>query len=387
MSQPIHRFILALTLIILAILLLTIYPTWQFNSDIHPIPDDTFSETLSKDDEAFDRVLKPRKFSFPKDFGAHDRYRIEWWYFTGNLSTAAHRKFGYELTFFRFALSPEKFISQSTWRSNQLYMAHFAVTDAAENHFHVQERYSREANGLAGANADQYHVWLYDWSATSINQAGFPIRLRAGNDDYGIDLRLDAIKPLLLQGQQGYSPKSDKPGNASYYYSYTRLATTGHIRINQRQIPVSGSSWMDREWSTSALSPEQKGWDWFALQLDDNSELMFYQFRRKDGLQDDNSSGVLYLADYTEIPLDVTNVTINVLDNWQSPHSGVTYPARWHLSIPSRELELDITPLINDQELTVRYRYWEGAVAISGTKQGKPIFGQGYVELTGYNTD
>jgi predicted secreted hydrolase len=180
------------------------------------------------------------------------------------------------------------------------------------------------------------------------------------------------------------SQKSQEPGNASYYYSYPRLDTQGTIQIAGNTFSVSGTSWMDREWSTSALSDEQSGWDWFALQLSDNTELMFYQLRRKDGQPDNNSSGSFILADNTKISLKQQDVTIKSLDNWKSPHSKITYPSRWHLAVSGQNLELDISPLINDQELNVSYRYWEGAVSVTGTKNGKPTSGQGYVELAGY---
>lgn len=346
--------------------------------------DDSFSNILSKDDKGFARALKPKEFSFPSDHGPHNRYRSEWWYFTGNLKNPQGRQFGYELTFFRFALKAEMPESKSAWRNNQVYMAHLTLTDVEKGRFYTDERFSRAGNDLAGASNKKYHVWLYDWSARTEGEADFPLRLHAKSDDFAIDLLLKSQKSFVLQGDQGLSRKSREPGNASYYYSYPRLATEGAIVVSGNKFLVNGASWMDREWSTSALSAEQSGWDWFALQLSDNTELMFYQLRRKDGQRDSNSSGSFVLADNTKISLKENDVTIETLDSWKSPHSKITYPSRWRLAVPVQGLEVEVIPLINDQELNVSYRYWEGAVSVNGTKNGKPISGQGYVELAGY---
>ena len=346
--------------------------------------DDSFSTILSKDDKGFVRALKPKEFTFPPDHGPHNLYRSEWWYFTGNLKNPQDRKFGYELTFFRFALKPEKPESKSSWRSNQMYMAHLTLTDVEKGRFYTDERFSRAGNDLAGASTKKYQVWLYNWSARTEGDVDFPLRLQAKSDDFAIDLLLTSQKSYVLQGEQGLSQKSREPGNASYYYSYPRLETEGAVSVAGNKFSVTGTSWMDREWSTSALSDEQSGWDWFALQLSDNTELMFYQLRRKDDQPDSNSSGSLVLADNTKIVLKEHDVTIKILDNWQSPHSKITYPSRWHLTVPVQNLEVEVVPLINDQELNVSYRYWEGAVSVKGTKNGKPISGQGYVELAGY---
>jgi predicted secreted hydrolase len=249
---------------------------------------------------------------------------------------------------------------------------------------YTDERFSRAGNELAGASAKKYQVWLYDWSARTEGEADFPLRLKARSDGFAIDLLLTSKKSYVLQGDQGLSQKSREPGNASYYYSYPRLETEGIVTIPGTQFSVTGASWMDREWSTSALSAEQSGWDWFALQLSDNTELMYYQLRRKDGQSDSNSSGSFVLADNTKITLKKDDVTIKALDSWKSPHSNITYPSLWRLAVPGQNLEVEIVPLINDQELNVSYRYWEGAVSVNGTKNGKPISGQGYVELAGY---
>jgi predicted secreted hydrolase len=361
--------------------------SWFFlpqQSTHRPELDSTSDSLLSTDDESFAKVLKPRAFIFPQDHGPHQTYRIEWWYFTGNLQTDLGRKFGYELTFFRFALTPEKHMTPSKWRDNQMYMAHFALTDVDHKQFYTDERFSRAGNGLAGATTEKYHVWLYDWKAEAVNNIDSVIQLEAKSNEFAISLQLVPEKEIALQGVDGFSRKSKKAGNASYYYSYTRMATTGNIQIKQQTFPITDSSWMDREWSSASLSSQQVGWDWFALQLSDHSELMFYSFRRKDGKLDNNNAGAIFHADHSKTMLGYSEVVIKVLDYWKSPHSNISYPSKWHLSIPDLRLELDISPLINDQELNVRYRYWEGAVSIKGKKNDQAISGQGYVELTGY---
>jgi len=350
----------------------------------HSLPGITSLAVLSAVDDQFEKVLKPRKFTFPRDHGAHENYRTEWWYFTGNLQNQSERKFGYQLTFFRYALNRKNITSISAWRSNQMYMAHLALTDVENKRFYSDEKFSRSANGLAGSKTNKFKVWLHHWSAAKQGAEDSPIHLTAETSQFSIDLLLQITKPLVLQDQEGFSRKSSEPGNASYYYSYTRLKTNGIIRVANQSFTVSGISWMDREWSTSSLSAEQIGWDWFALQFSDNTELMYYQLRRKDGRTDKNNSGALFLADHSKIPLGPADITVKILDQWKSRHSGITYPSHWQLSIPSQKIEIEIEPLINNQELNLSYRYWEGAVAIRGSKKGMPITGQGYVELAGY---
>jgi predicted secreted hydrolase len=311
-------------------------------------------------------------------------FRSEWWYFTGNLKDAQGRQFGYELTFFRFAVKPDLLESKSAWRTNHIYMAHLTLTDVQKNRFYVDERYSRAGNDLAGASSKSFQVWLYDWSARTEGKADFPLRLKAKSNDFAIDLLLTSSKAYVMQGNQGLSQKSQEPGNASYYYSYPRLETVGTFSVAGKPFSVNGVSWMDREWSTSALSNEQSGWDWFALQLSDSTELMFYQLRRKDGQRDSHSSGSYILTDNTKIALNDHDVSIKTLDSWKSPYSQITYPSGWHLSIPGQHIAIDVIPMINDQELKLSFRYWEGAVKVIGTKLDKAISGQGYVELTGY---
>ncbi|HXH03821.1 MAG TPA: carotenoid 1,2-hydratase, partial [Candidatus Competibacteraceae bacterium] len=212
----------------------------------------------------------------------------------------------------------------------------------------------------------------------------FPLRLRAAEGDIVLDLTLEAGKPLVLQGELGLSRKSAEPGNASYYYSYTRLPTRGVVTVGDQRFPVSGASWLDREWSTSALGPEQEGWDWFALQLDDGRELMFYRLRRKNGTVDPHSSGVLVEADGRYRPLAAEAVAVRPLAYWTSPESGDRYPVRWRLALPAEDLELIVAARLPDQEMRLTVRYWEGAVSVEGRQRERALRGQGYLEMTRY---
>ena len=354
---------------------------------------------MSGDTTGFARAEKVRDLIFPEDWGPHPTFKTEWWYFTGNLDDASGRKFGYELTIFRSALNPPEKESPSDtagvsgWATDQLFMGHFSLADlgadastgaaqgAERQTFHSFERFSRGAMGLAGSHSEPFRVWLEDWTIEGSPNGLFPLRLRAGQDGVSLDLTLSSAKPIVLQGDRGLDRKGKELGNASYYYSYTRLETEGVIRIGDQDFTVQGSSWKDHEWSTSALDENQVGWDWFALQLSDNREIMFYVLREKDGSAGAFTNGMLVESDGTYLPLSREDVVLTVNDTWKSPHSGATYPSDWSFSIPSRGIDLEIHPLMNDQELNATVRYWEGAVAIQSG--GKPA-GRGYVELTGY---
>ncbi len=333
--------------------------------------------------EGFPRVTEPLPVAFPRDHGPHPEYQLEWWYYVGNLVTADGRRFGYQLTFFRNALTPTTVERASNWGTNQVYMAHFALSDIAAGQFHAQDRYTRGAAGLAGAQAEPYRVWLEDWSVEGV--APGVERLRAQHNGLAIDLTLQWAKPPALHGNAGLSQKGAEVGNASMYYSLTRLPTQGTVTVDGQTFAVTGASWMDHEYGTSSLGAQAVGWDWFALQLDDGSELMLYRIRRDDGTYEPQSSGSLIAPDGMVTPLAADEMQIDVLDTWQSPETGTRYPAGWRVHIPRESLTLEVTPRMADQELRLATTYWEGAVSIEGTRGDRPISGQGYVELTGYN--
>jgi len=353
------------------------------------------SELLgSADVEGYSKAINKRTFHFPEDHGPHPGFRNEWWYLTGNLDSEQGQRFGFELTFFRFALKPElqsspNSNSGSDWQTRHVFVAHFAVTDKKNEQFHVVQRFSRDALGLAGAQAAPFKVWLEDWSIKENQKTGGGEssaenwELTASGDKLSLHLNLIADKPPVLNGIDGLSQKSANEGNASYYYSISRLRSEGILQIARETHRVSGMSWLDREWSSNALAGDQQGWDWFALQLSDGSDLMFYNIRKNDGSQDEHSAGTWISKDGEPRHLNRNDLVINVTEKWASPEGG-TYPSRWDIRLPEFDLVLTVTPVINQQELFTTVRYWEGAVDVTGQRNHQPIKGRGYIELTGY---
>lgn len=360
-------------------------------------------ETLAGADTAgYARATEPRAFDFPRDHGPHVDFRTEWWYVTGNLTSSDGRDFGFQLTIFRSALSPEPPATESAWGTNQAYMAHFTVTDVADERFRAYERFARGAAGLAGATADPLRIWLEGWTIASVGAAtapgapqgddgaaesqAFPLRLRAAEDGVALDLVLERGKPAVLQGDRGLSRKGPEPGNASFYYSHTRMPASGTLAIGADTAEVRGLAWLDREWSTSALGEGQVGWDWFALQLSDGWDLMIYRLRRADGSADALSAGVLVDPQGGSTPLDASvAAALESTDTWTSPVDGAVYPSGWRVRVPSRGWDLQVEPRVRGQELDLAFRYWEGTVSVRGTGEGgAPVTGRGYVELTGY---
>jgi predicted secreted hydrolase len=341
------------------------------------------------DTVGYARATEPRPFVFPEDHGPHPEYRTEWWYVTGNLVGEGGRAFGFQLTIFRNALAPTPPGGPSAWATNQAYMGHFALTDVASARFHAFELFARGAGGLAGAGSDPLSVWIEDWviESTGSGDSVFPLRVRADGDGVELDLVLEAGKPVVLQGDAGLSQKGPEPGNASYYYALTRMPAEGRVVVDGDVTRVEGLAWLDREWSTSALSPGQVGWDWFALQLEDGWEMMVYQLRREDGTADGLSDGVLIDPDGERHPLAWgSEVTVEPTGTWRSPVDGTVYPSGWRIRVPARDWDLRVTPVLEDQELRLAFRYWEGAVRVHGTGAGgDPVEGWGYVELTGYD--
>jgi len=341
-------------------------------------------------DEGFARANARREFHFPEDHGPHPEFRNEWWYWTGNLVASGGRAFGFELTIFRTALAPDQDPRRgSAWAPRDIYMAHFTLSDIDAGRFHAFERTSRGALELAGAKAGPWRMWVLDWSAFGPDdgRGAFPLHLRAKEGDISIDLSLEQGKPIVLEGDRGLSRKGPEADNASYYYSLTRMPTSGSITAGGERFDVRGESWMDREWSTRALSTEQVGWNWFALRLDDGRELMFFHLRRRDGKKDAWSSGTLVERDGAARPLGADDVTVEPIGTWTSPRSHTAYPAAFRLAVPLALLDLQVLPLLADQELDLTFRYWEGAVRIEGAAGGVPAKGLGYLELTGYGDE
>ena len=326
----------------------------------------------------FARALGPHDFRFPYDHGAHPAYRNEWWYVTGNVIDARGRRYGFQLTLFRIGLAPGHAHRASAWATHQVWMGHLALTDVSRQRFQAHQRFARGGRiGLAGARRNPVEIWLEDWRLARADDGSW--RLRASTDGLSLDLALTPHGQPVLQGDRGLSRKSTAPGNASYYYSLPRLSAQGRITLAGRAHTVSGRAWLDREWSTSALGAGQRGWDWFALQLDDGTDVMLYRLRREDGATSPFSAGTVVRPDGRVRHLGADDFTIDVLDRWTSPR-GATYPARWRLRVPGIDGTLTVTPVLPDQELDLAVRYWEGAVDIRGARHD----GVGYVELTGY---
>jgi predicted secreted hydrolase len=341
-------------------------------------------------DAAFARAYEPIPFDFPRDHGAHPQYQTEWWYYTGDLADEQGNEYGFQFTLFRSALTPTMLDRASDLATNKIYMAHFAVTDGPGNTHESFERFSRGAGGLAGATgAPDFDIWLEDWQVTRSAPDTMHLQAQTVNEageTVAIDLQLRETRPPVLHGDAGLSQKGPEAGNASYYYSLVGLATTGSITIGGRTVAVNWLSWMDHEFGTSALSANAVGWDWFSLQLENGTVLMLAQIRTAGGGAIGDFAGTLVLADGTQQSITQDDFSLEALDKWTSPTTGITYPSGWHLALPAQGLDLEITPLIRDQEMHVSYVYWEGAVDATGSMAGAPVAGRGYVELTGYGS-
>ena len=333
----------------------------------------------------FDIPRPGRVWQFPRDHGAHPRYKNEWWYYSGHLKAPDGQSFGYQLTFFRIALAQPDPRVRSAWVANTIYFAHLALTDPGRGTFIFREKVGRGALGLAGADTGRLKVWIDDWQAES---QGKDQHLQARSDGLALDLTLTPLKPPTLHGPGGYSLKAAGTEVASYYYSIPRLATRGTLILGDRQLPVEGLSWLDREFSSRPMAPGQVGWDWFALQLSDGTDIMLYLMRQKDGGIDPASAGTIIDSKGQARSLGRADFQVQPAGSWKSPHTGATYPAGWSITIPGSGYHLTLTPSLADQELrtggNARLIYWEGEVRIQGDKDRQPVSGLGYTELTGY---
>jgi predicted secreted hydrolase len=361
------------------------------------------------DVEGFDRALAPVPLELPRDHGAHPRFRNEWWYFTGVLESEAgaspRRRFGYQLTIFRQALDPHPARRGSAWATGNIYMGHLAIADIDGDprrpRFHAYQRFARDGLGLAGARAVPFEVWVDDWQAAgpATGEASFPMTLRAraavGDQPMAaaaagsapadsLELVVGAGRGPILQGDRGLSQKGSRPGDASYYHSFTRLPTRGTLTLGGQPFAVSGASWLDREWSTGALDAAVIGWDWLGAQLDDGRDVMVYRLRITGGADAAQSRATLIDADGRTHLFGPESFTFSPVGQWQSADGRARYPAAMRLRIPAAAVDLAITPMLADQELALAIRYWEGAVAVAGVGGGHAVSGSGYLELTGY---
>ena len=327
----------------------------------------------------FTQVLPNKAFTFPRDHLAHDDFRQEWWYLTANLATETGKPLGLQWTQFRIALSSKTPKSSSNWASNQLYMAHSAIT--TDKHHQAEERWSRGQQQLAGVSSSPLTIKLDSWRWQSQDEELFPATLDVAGDNVNYSLRLTTSAPYQLQGDGGYSVKSADASVASYYYSQPFIDVTGQVMLDGKFVNVSGKAWLDREWSSQFLTRQQQGWDWFALRLDDGSTLMLFQLRGENNLQDTPTkhfySGRRMYADGSGKTISANEISMTPTA-WHTI-DGKPHPVEWQIRIDSQALDLRISPLNPDAKMPLSITYWEGPISIKGSHTGS-----GYMELTGY---
>lgn len=342
------------------------------------------TSSAAQHDVTYKLALPGYRFVFPRDHASHPDYKLEWWYFTGQVRDQGGREFGYDLTFFRTGVD-RVYDNPSQWTVHQLYMAHFAISDLNRRQFHFFEKVNREGPGIAGAQTDSLHCWNENWSA---QLDGNTIRLHASAEDTQITLALDPERPPVVHGENGISQKGEGAGHASHYYSITRLRTTGMLTVDGESRTVEGESWMDHEFGTNQLTQEQIGWDWFSMTLDNGVDLMLYRMRRRDGSIDSHSGGTIVQPDLHSVRIRADEFRAISQRSWKSPKTNTTYPVDWRLTIPSQGVDLTVSAIMDDQELVATrstgIAYWEGAIQVQGTWKGRPVHGRGYLELTGY---
>ena len=339
-------------------------------------------------------------YRFPEDHVSHPNYKTEWWYFTGNVQDDHGKAYGYELTFFRQGtLAPARLAPlavagrpRSKFVQGDFKFAHFALSDLDGQRFHFVQRISRGAFGEAGFRdavaANEPLTWLEDWQLVPQVDGSWRITARtASPTPMSIDLHLRAEKAPVVHGAEGVSQKAAGLGNASHYYSFTRLATDGTLSVgeNAPMVHVRGDSWFDHEWASNQLAADQVGWDWFCFQFDDGTELMLYAMRRRDGTVDPVSAGTFVDPAGQATHLRREDFRMEVTRTWESRQTAAVYPLAWKVAVPGRGLEFALEPALDDQELVLPpISYWEGAIRAKGQREGKPIIGHGYMELTGY---
>jgi predicted secreted hydrolase len=326
------------------------------------------------------------RYEFPRDHFNHPEFQTEWWYTTGNLTTADGHHYGFELTFFRQGVDrdPGK---KEPWDIQDLYLAHLALSDLDGGKFYHAERTNRAGPGLAGIDEKQKRIWNGNWE---IRWNGEEEALNVADEKFSLSFTLRGEKLPVIHGENGVCQKAAGTGHASHYISFTRLQTKGTIELAGKSIDVRGTSWMDHEFFTHSMEAEQVGWDWLSVQLGDNTELMLYQFRRKDGSTDPFSSGTHVDAQGKSVHLTSADFRlVPTGETWTSDVTAAKYPVAWSMEIPKLGLKLAATTRLKSQELArgnkLAPSYWEGAIAIEGTRAGASVRGVGYLEMTGYD--
>jgi predicted secreted hydrolase len=331
-------------------------------------------------------ALPGYRYEFPRDHFSHVDFQTEWWYYTGNLKSAEGHKFGFELTFFRQAVSRDP-TKTAAWDVKDLYLAHLALSDLDGGKFYHAERTNRSGPGLAGASEMGGRIWNGNWQ---ILWGASDQKLQAIQEGFQLHLALHPEKPPVIHGVNGVSQKAEGEGHASHYISLTRVATAGSIELDGKEFEVSGTSWMDHEFFTQQLAPEQTGWDWLSLQFADNTELMLFHIRRKDGSIDPHSAGTYVDAQGKTTHFRESDFVLEPLEErWKSPATGADYPVHWKIVVPKLGMELEAKTRLASQELTGKTKlapnYWEGALMLSGKRNAQTTSGVGYLEMTGYD--
>lgn len=325
---------------------------------------------LGADVGGFASVVPGKTLAFPADHGPHPDFRVEWWYVTANLSDANGVRYGVQWTLFRQAVRPGG--ADEGWATQQLWMGHAAVTSATTHRF--AEKFARGGVGQAGAEAAPFTAWIDNWSLRSTSQAFAPLELTASAKDFSYVLTLASDRPVVLQGDGGFSRKSEQ-GQASYYYTQPYLVASGTITIDGKAIAVKGQAWIDREWSSQPLGADQTGWDWFSLHLDGGDKLMLFRLRHADGKH--FFAGNWIGRDGRSEPLDPKGIVLAPTANTRV--AGRDMPTAWDISVPSRGLKVASVPLNPQSFMDTRFKYWEGPIKVTGSHAGI-----GYLEMTGY---
>jgi len=335
----------------------------------------------------YKQVRPGKELTFPKALAAHPEYPLEWWYFTGHLEGEEGETFGFELTFFRVGVRSEV----ENVRRQSVLIGHFAVTDDQGQQFYYAEKIGRDNGILAGAATDTLQVWLGEWLVV-LSDGKFQIRAgaeaKSGGKSFSLSLELESTKPPALHGDSGYSKKGPGDGEASYYISLTRLAGAGSLSLGDRDFNiVSAAAWMDHEIISFEPQSPEIGWQWFALQLEDNTELMLYYIYRGENVPSHYSKGSYINQAGAVRSLKLEEYSIRPTGSWRSARTGTVYPSGWEIEVPDLELALKVTPTLKDQEIvstdTTGMTYWEGRCLVEGERAGRRISGAAYVELVG----
>lgn len=345
---------------------------------------DTGLAVLAQHADSYAQAQPGQSMLFPRDHGAHPDYRIEWWYLTANLNDPDGNSYGIQWTLFRLAVqAPDGREAGDMGLDGQVFMAHFAVS-TADDHMSFQ-RYARSGQepdiSRAGVTAEPFSAYLDDWVLQSTSGDWLPLEVKANQDETSMHLQLQSSKPLILQGENGFSQKHPQ-GGGSFYYSQPFLKATGNLLVNGQSVAVSGEAWLDREWSSQFLQGKQVGWDWFSIHLENGEKLMLFQLREGPGENQARNflHGALISPNGSSTPLDPAKIQMDVVQ--EVDVAGRDLPLNWRMELPQIQRSFDIRPLHPDQWLEVDFPYWEGVIIVTG--KGPQNNGRGYMELTGY---